>query len=214
MIHLKNGNILQILQNVLHTLGYPGVLLFVMIESSGIPFPGETMLLLASFYAAANHDFSLPIIIACAAAGAIIGDNLGYLAGRTGGKALVERYGHIFFLKPEKLEKAEHFFAKHGDKTVFLGRFVAILRAWAAFLAGINKMAWHKFLIYNALGGILWTIMYGLLGYYTGRIFHDNFTKVEQLAGSITWVLASVIVIGTLITFVVYKKRKAQSAKM
>src|SRR5256886_22105 len=95
---------LQTLQNALDTLGYPAVTLFIMIESAGIPFPGETMLLLASFYAGTNHQLQIPIVIACAAAGAIIGDNLGYLAGRTGGRALVQRFGKYVFLKPEHLD--------------------------------------------------------------------------------------------------------------
>src|ERR1700681_4710293 len=128
----------QTLQNLLGAIGYPAVTLFIMIESTGIPFPGETMLLLASFFAATSHQLQIPIVIACAAVGAIIGDNLGYLAGRTGGRALVLRYGKYIFLKPHHLDYAEKFFEKHGDKTVFLGRFVAILRAWSAFLAGIN----------------------------------------------------------------------------
>src|SRR5437588_708839 len=94
---------LQTLQNALHTLGYPAVTLFIMIESSGIPFPGETMLLLASFFAATTNQLAIPIVIACAALGAIIGDNLGYLAGRTGGRALALRYGKYIFLKPHHL---------------------------------------------------------------------------------------------------------------
>src|SRR6266550_6432092 len=170
---------LATLQNALNNFGYAAVILFIMIESSGIPFPGETMLLLASFYAGTNHQLQIPIVIACAAAGAIIGDNLGYLAGRTGGRALVQRFGKYVFLKPEHLDYAEKFFAKHGDKTVFFGRFVAVLRAWAAFLAGVNHMKWRTFLIYNAAGGIVWAIIYGTLGFFAGRIFHDNFAKVE-----------------------------------
>ncbi|GCE21012.1 DedA family protein [Dictyobacter kobayashii] len=205
---LASFNILQLLQNLLHNLGYPAVVLFVMIESSGIPFPGETMLLLASFYAAVYHDLSLPIVIACAAAGAIIGDNIGYGVGRTGGKAFIERYGRYFFLKPERLQRSEEFFARHGDKTVFFGRFVAILRAFAAFLAGVNKMAWPTFLVYNAAGGILWAIAYGLIGYYAGRIFHDNFGQVEHLAGYISWILAVIIILGAITAFIIYKKRK------
>ncbi len=97
---------LQTLQDALHLFGYPAVTLFVMIESSGIPFPGETILLLASFYAAIDHQLLLPIIIASAALGAIVGDNLGYYAGRTGGRALIERFGRYLFLKPEQLDRA------------------------------------------------------------------------------------------------------------
>src|SRR5437868_1417839 len=109
---------LQTLQNVLTVAGYPAVAVFVMIESSGIPFPGETMLLLASFFAATNHTLQIPIVIASAAMGAIIGDNIGYLIGRTGGRALALRFGKFIFLKREHLERAERFFAKHGNKTV------------------------------------------------------------------------------------------------
>src|SRR2546422_3724488 len=106
---------LQTLQNVLNFLGYPAVALFIMIESTGIPFPGETMLLLASFYAAVDHHLQIPIVIACAALGAIIGDNFGYYIGRVGGRPFVERFGRYFFVKPHHLDRAERFFAKHGD---------------------------------------------------------------------------------------------------
>jgi membrane protein DedA with SNARE-associated domain len=206
---LASINILQILQNALHSFGYPAVAFFVMIESSGIPFPGETMLLLASFYAATDKHLQIAIIIACAALGAIVGDNLGYYAGRTGGKALVERYGHFVFLKPEHMENAERFFAKHGDKTVFFGRFVAVLRAWAAFLAGVNQMRWPTFLVYNAAGGILWAIIYGLLGYYAGRFFHNNFSQVERLAGNLSLVLAAVIIlVAAVIAVTIYRRRR------
>ncbi len=199
---------LQFLQNALHTVGYPAVTLFVLIESSGIPFPGETMLLLASFYAAIDHQLNIALIIACAALGAIVGDNIGFYVGRTGGKAFIERYGRYLFLKPQHLERAEKFFAKYGDKTVFFGRFVAILRAWAAFLAGVNQMKWRTFLIYNAAGGILWATIFGLLGYYAGRVFHDNFAAVEHLASTISWIAAAIIVtVVVLIIIIVYLRR-------
>ncbi len=201
---------LQFLQQALNSFGYPAVAFFVMIESSGIPFPGETMLLLASFYAAAvNHSLSLPLIIGSAAAGAIIGDNLGYSVGYTGGRKIVQRYGRYVFLKPRDLERAEKFFARHGDKTVFLGRFVAILRAWAAFLAGINHMRWTTFLIYNAAGGILWATIFGLLGYFAGRIFHNNFAQVQHLAGTLSLLLGiGIVVIVAIIIAIVLLRRK------
>jgi membrane protein DedA with SNARE-associated domain len=210
LIHFiqHNFNVVQLLQNSLHTFGYPAIFLFVLIESSGIPLPGETMLLLAAFYAAIYHDLALPLIITCAAMGAIIGDNIGYAIGRTGGKALVERYGHYIFLKPERLAQAERFFARHGDKTVFFGRFIAILRAWSAFLAGVNTMNWRKFLLYNAAGGILWSILYGLIGYYAGKFFHNNFSTVEHLASNTTASLTIIIIIGAIIASIIYKRRK------
>ena len=199
---------LDTLRNVLGTLGYPAVALFIMIESTGIPFPGETMLLLASFYAAVDHRLQIPLVIICAAVGAILGDNFGYLIGRTGGYALVQRFGHYVFLKPEHLEKAQRYFAKHGDKTVFFGRFIAILRAWAAFLAGINHMRWPTFLLYNAAGGILWSIIYGCLGFYAGLLLHNNFGAVEQIARTISWGGAILIIIGVLLAYLIFRLRQ------
>ncbi len=204
---------LQTLQEALNILGYPAVTLFVMIESSGIPFPGETMLLLASFYAAIDQHLQLPIIIASAALGAIVGDNLGYYAGRTGGRALVERFGRYFFLKPQHLDRAEKFFAKHGDKTVFFGRFIAILRTWSAFLAGVNHMPWRTFLIYNAAGGILWATIYGTLGYLAGRFFHDNFAQVERLARTLGWIGAGLAVVAVVAAFVIFRLLRARRSQ-
>jgi membrane protein DedA with SNARE-associated domain len=201
-------NIIGTLQNILHLLGYPAVVLFVMIESSGIPFPGETMLLLASFYAAVDQQLQIPLVIACAAAGAIIGDNIGYQVGRTGGKTIVKKYGHYLGIKPQHLERAEKFFARYGDKTVFFGRFVAVLRAWAAFLAGINQMDRRKFFMYNAAGGILWAAIYGSLGYFAGRILHDNFGEVERVAGMVTWILGGIIIAGAATAIIVFYRRK------
>lgn len=198
----------QTLQNFLSVIGYPAVTLFIMIESSGIPFPGETMLLLASFFAATSHQLAIPIVIACAAMGAIIGDNLGYLAGRTGGRALALRYGKYIFLKPHHLDYAGKFFEKHGDKTVFFGRFVAVLRAWSAFLAGINHMQWRKFLIYNAAGGIVWAIVYGTLGYLAGRFFHDNFAAVERIASTLGWIGTGIVVVFAVAAFILLRLRR------
>ena len=211
---LVSLDILQLLQNALSIAGYPAVMLFVMIESSGIPFPGETMLLLASFYAAVNGSLQIPLVIAFAALGAIVGDNIGYYIGRTGGKAVVKRYGRYVFIKPEHLERAEQFFKKHGDKTVFFGRFVAVLRAWAAFLAGVNRMHWRTFFIYNATGGILWATLFGCLGYFAGRTLGD-FTQVEHLASRITWVITGIILVVIAVALFVYftRRRKKPSVE-
>jgi membrane protein DedA with SNARE-associated domain len=202
---------LQTLQNALNTLGYPAVTIFVMIESTGIPFPGETMLLLASFYAAIDHHLQIPIVIACAALGAIIGDNFGYWIGRTGGRAFVSRFGRYIFLKPEHLERAERFFEKHGNKTVFFGRFIAILRTWAAFLAGVNHMPRHTFLIYNAAGGIIWATIYGMLGYFAGRFFHDNFAQVESIARTLSWGGAIFLIVIIVALYVVFRLRRRRA---
>ena len=205
---------LATLQNALNNFGYAAVALFIMIESSGIPFPGETMLLLASFYAAVGHQLQIPLVIACAAFGAIIGDNFGYLFGRTGGQALVLRYGKYVFIKPIHLAFAEAYFAKHGNKTVFFGRFIALLRAWAAFLAGVNHMRWRTFLFYNATGGIVWATIYGTLGFIAGRFFHDNFTQVERLATTLGWFGTGLIVVAVLSILFVIRGRRHKLAQV
>jgi membrane protein DedA with SNARE-associated domain len=204
---------LETLQSILNNFGYAAVALFIMIESSGIPFPGETMLLLASFYAAVSHELQIPWVIACAAFGAIIGDNIGYLIGRTGGRAIILRYGKYVFIKPEHLTLAEAYFAKHGDKTVFFGRFLALLRAWAAFLAGVNHMRWRTFLFYNAAGGILWALIYGTLGYIAGRFFHDNFAQVERLATTLGWLGTGLIIVTVLTALLIIRVRRNKLAQ-
>jgi membrane protein DedA with SNARE-associated domain len=204
---------LQTLQNILNSLGYPAVVLFIFIESTGIPIPGETMLLLASFYAATSNRLLLPIIIACAAFGAIMGDNLGYYIGRTGGRAFAERFGRYVFLKMEHLDKAEQFFRKHGPKTVFFGRFIALLRIWAAFLAGMNKMHWRTFLVYNAAGAIVWSTLMGTLGYLAGRYFHDHLEQVLQLARTIGWIGLGGIALVVLAAFVLVRVRHARQLR-
>lgn len=202
LFHFSTSTLTQLLDR----FGYPLVSVFVGIESSGIPFPGETMLVTAAVYAGSGGHLSIVGVIIAAAAGAIIGDNLGYTAGRYGGRPLVLRYGRYVRLKPEHLDRAERYFAKYGDKTVFFGRFVAVLRAWAAFLAGTNRMPWPKFLVFNAAGGILWAILYGLLGYTLGHnlpLLH----KVLDILG-IGGVVAAVLVIA--VVWFVWRRRQSQ----
>lgn len=206
---------LQTLQDALRTWGYLAVMAFIMIESAGIPFPGETMLLLASFSAATLvPQLNIGLIIAFAALGAILGDNIGYYVGRTGGRSIVERYGRYVFLKPQHLKRAEKFFEKHGNKTVFFGRFIAILRTWSAFLAGVNHMHWRVFLLYNAAGGILWAIIYGTIGFVAGRVFHDNFPLVEQIARTTSWIGAAVIVVVVVCIFLVIRFRRLRHSQV
>ncbi len=194
------------LQTILSSWGYAAVLGFVGIESSGIPFPGETMLVAAAVYAGTGH-LNIVFVIVAGAAGAILGDNLGYAVGRTGGRALVERYGKYIRVDTSKLATAERFFAKHGDKTVFFGRFVAVLRAWAAFLAGLNRMHWIKFGAFNAAGGIVWATLYGLLGFELGKnlaLLH----KVEQTLG-VAGVVAAVVVV--VAAFILHRRRRGRN---
>ena len=187
------------LMHLLESYGYIAVLVFVAIESTGIPFPGETMLIIAAIYAGTTHHLSIPFVIASAALGAILGDNLGFWVGREGGYRLLRRYGRYIRLDERKLKLGQYLFQKHGNKVVFFGRFVAVLRAWAAFLAGTNRMRWTSFLLFNALGGILWATIFGLGGYFLG----DRVHQLTGPVGIIAIVLAAII----LIAFFIFLRR-------
>jgi len=149
--------------------GLPILFAVVMIESFGIPLPGETALIAFGVLAAKGH-YSITWVIAIAAAGAIIGDNLGYwLIGRLGGRALFRRWRWLNQYSERVLPRAESIMARHGGKTVFFGRFVSILRYTVAWVAGLSRMSWWRFLFWNALGGIAWATSVGLTAYYGGR---------------------------------------------
>jgi membrane protein DedA with SNARE-associated domain len=205
---------LQTIANVLHVIGYPAITLFVLIECAGIPLPGETVVLLAAFSAGVDGQLQLPWIIVCASFGAILGDNIGFYIGRTGGRRFVERFGRFFFLKMEHLDKAEKFFERHGPKAVFFGRFVTFLRIWAAFLAGMHRMRWKTFLFYNALGGIVWTLYISLLGFFAGRVLHDHFDDVEFLVRTIGWTGLGICVLLAISAFVVFRIRRARRRRI
>lgn len=151
-------------------LSYGLVLLFLVVagESAGIPLPGETALVAAAILTT-QHHFTIVEVIVVAAVAAIAGDNVGYWIGRAGGRRLLQRWGPIRRYADRALPPAERFFEKHGGKTVFIARFVAVLRVSAAWLAGITHMTWWRFLMWNAAGGIVWATGIGLLAYYFGR---------------------------------------------
>ncbi len=157
------------LQHGIETYGYWVILIAVSLESIGVPCPGETSLLAGAIYAATTERISITLVIVAAAAGAILGDNIGYALGRTGGYPLLRAILRRLHIAESRALFAQDYFAKHGDKTVFLGRFFSLLRLWVAFLAGINHMPRRSFLFWNASGGIVWAIVYGLLGYTLGR---------------------------------------------
>jgi membrane protein DedA with SNARE-associated domain len=160
---------------VTHLLNSYGLLLLFAViaaESAGVPLPGETALIAASILAAQGH-YSIVSVIVVAASAAILGDNAGYWIGRTGGRALLERWGPVRRYAERAIPPGERFFKKHGGKTVFIGRFVAVLRVTAAWLAGITQMSWWRFFLWNASGGIVWATGVSLLAYYFGKAAAD-----------------------------------------
>lgn len=185
--------------HLLETYGYLAVLVLVGLESLGIPLPGETALLTASAYAAAGH-LSIAGVIAAAAAGAILGDAGAYWIGRTGGLALLRRYGRFLHVDAARLERAQRFFARHGGKTVFIGRFISLLRMLAALLAGVTRMPYARFSLYNVTGGICWAALFGGLGYLFGR-------RLPQLKHAVGQAGAMIVLLGALLVVVILAGR-------
>jgi membrane protein DedA with SNARE-associated domain/membrane-associated phospholipid phosphatase len=176
--------------------GYLLLFVLVAIESFGIPLPGETALVVAAALAAQGR-LDIWLVIVAAAAGAIVGDNGGYWLGREGGIALVRRYGKKVGLNEAKLDRVHAFFERHGAKTVFIGRFISLLRSWAAAFAGVARMPYGRFTIYNALGGITWAAMFAGLGYAFGR----NLPLLERYVGQVSLALVLLAALGVVVFF-------------
>lgn len=183
------------LTTLLATYGYLAVLASVAIESMGVPFPGETMLLTAAIYAGTTHRLQIGLVILAASVGAILGDNLGFWVGRVGGYPLLRRYGRYVGLDERRLKLGQYLFLKHGGKVVFFGRFVSVFRTWAAFLAGVNRMGVQRFLVFNAGGGIVWATLYGIAAYALGNEIH----RLSRPVGLFLGALGAAAVIGLLV---------------
>jgi membrane protein DedA with SNARE-associated domain len=163
--------------------GLPLLALVIVLESFGMPLPGETALITFGVLAS-QGDYDIRWVIAVAAAAAIVGDNLGYwLIGRLGGRALLARWGWLQRYSDHVLPRAEALMARHGGKTVFFGRFVSVLRTTAAWIAGLSRMNWWKFLFWNAAGGIVWATAVALTAYYLGRATMTAIQRYDLYAG-------------------------------
>jgi membrane protein DedA with SNARE-associated domain len=193
------------LDQAILTWGYWVVLAAVMIETMGVPFPGETALLAAAIYAGTGRPLAIELVILAAAVGAILGDNFGYMVGRHGGYPLVRRVLRTFRVNESALDGGQAYFTRYGDKTVFIGRFFSIVRMTVAFLAGVNRMPWRRFLVWNALGGIVWATFYGLLGYILGRNL-PLLNAVLNLIGVGGAILLAAAIVGAIIFWVARRR--------
>jgi membrane protein DedA with SNARE-associated domain len=177
--------------------GLPLLFAVVMIESFGVPLPGETALIAFAILASQGH-YPIAEVIAVAAAGAIVGDNLGYwLIGRYGGRALFERWRPLRRYSERVLPPAERLMARRGGIVVFFGRFVSVLRYTVAWVAGLGRMPWWRFLFWNALGGICWATAVGLAAYYAGNAAANAIQRYGIYAAA---VIAVAVVIGWFLT--------------
>jgi membrane protein DedA with SNARE-associated domain len=191
----------------LASYGCLAVFVLVAVESMGIPVPGETMLTVAAVYAGSTQRLPLAAVIVAAALGGIVGDNLGYLLGRIGGYRLLLRYGRYLRLDERKLRTGRLLFVRHGGKTVFLGRFVAVLRMWVAVLAGTYRMPWRRFLLCNALGAVSWATVYGIAGYSFGR----QLLAHGAVVGALVFVLGLSLMLTVLLSLHRAEARLARS---
>ena len=197
-------HVIELLRSYLVQYGYVTVGVALLLENAGIPVPGETVLLLASFLAFSEHRLQLSYIILVAILAAIIGDNLGYALGRYGGRPMLERYRRVFFIRATTLAKAEHIFQRYGASTVLLARFVAGLRIVAGPLAGALGMDWIKFLICNCLGATLWVIVIAGIGYLFGE-YEEQLIRSLHHANILIFVGVCVLVV-----FVWWRRSRAR----
>jgi membrane protein DedA with SNARE-associated domain len=152
---------------IIDAIGYPAAGIGILIESAGIPFPGEVMLLAAAAWSAARNQ-SIVLVILFGFLGSVAGADIGYYLGYRGGRPFVERFGNLFRIGPEHIARAEIFFARHGDKAVLAARFILGLRTWGSMLAGMAHMPFWRFQVFSALGGLAWAVAVGVAGYVLG----------------------------------------------
>ncbi len=161
-------SLFEFLRQALAAYGYWAVAGTLLLENAGLPVPGETMLLLASFLAFSEHRLQLPYVILVATCAAALGDNLGYWIGYRGGRGLLRHYEHVAPLR-RAVDRSERLIQRYGSVTIFFARFVAGMRIVAGPLAGVLRMCWREFVLWNLLGAIAWATVISLIGFFLGR---------------------------------------------
>jgi membrane protein DedA with SNARE-associated domain len=184
--------------------GFVFLFAIVCLESAGLWLPGETALIAAAVYAANGH-LSIAGVIAVATAGAIIGDNIGYWLGREVGRKVLYRFERSRRLADRVMPPAERFFARHGGKAVFFARFFGGLRVTGAWMAGITRMEWWRFLVWNAAGGVVWAVGVGFVAFYAGKAAADAIARYGVYGG----IAVAVVLVLVLAGLHVWRRRTA-----
>jgi membrane-associated protein len=198
-------SILDFLRNVIVQYGYWAVGGALLLENAGIPVPGETILLLASFLAFSEHDLQLSGIIVVATICATLGDNLGFALGYYGGRRLLERYQSFFRVEKPVVERGERLFARYGSLTIFFARFVFGMRIIAGPLAGVLRMPWKRFILFNFLGAALWVSVISSVGYFFGRHWDRLEREIKRLD------LAAAVALLLIAAFLWWRNRRAKN---
>jgi len=180
-VNILTHSILDLLRNAVVQYGYWAVGGVLLAENAGVPVPGETVLLIACFLAYSEHDLRLPWIVLVATIAATLGDNLGFGLGYYGGRPLLARYQAFFRIQDRTLERGQEVFARYGAITVFFARFVFGLRIVAGPLAGVLRMPWRKFMVFNFLGAALWVTVISAAGYLFGQHWERLARDVKRL---------------------------------
>ncbi len=184
--------------------GYWTIVFALLLENAGVPVPGETVLLFASFLAYSQKELHLPLIILAGTLAAAAGDNLGYLIGHHGGRPLLDRWKHWFHISQRHLARGERLFRRHGAVAVFFARFIFGMRVVAGPLAGVLRMPWRRFVVFNLLGAITWVSVISLVGYFFGRNW-DVLVKAFKEAD----IAALAVVILVLLWFWIRRRRRS-----
>jgi membrane protein DedA with SNARE-associated domain len=187
---------------IVDALGYPAAGLGILIESAGVPFPGEALLLAAAAWAAARNH-SIVLVILFGFLGSVAGADIGFYLGHRGGRPFVERFGHLFRIRPEHIARAELFFARHGDKAVLAARFILGLRTWGSMLAGMAHMPFWRFQLLSALGGLAWATAVGVAGYLLGSNLALIATVVRDIG------IGGLVIVVLLVVIVLLARRRA-----
>lgn len=196
--------LLDILRNALAHYGYWALAAILLLENAGIPLPGETVLLLASFLAYSQHELQLSWIIAVATLAATLGDNLGFALGHYGGRPVLDRYQSVFRIPQTTLTRGENLFTRYGAATIFFARFVFGMRIIAGPLAGVLRMPWRRFLLFNFLGAALWVSVIASVGYLFGR----HWDRLEHILKRFD-ILAAILLV--VIAFYLWQRNRRRS---
>ncbi|HEY1312142.1 MAG TPA: DedA family protein [Pseudolabrys sp.] len=194
------------LRHIISTYGYWAVAVVICFECLGLPLPGESILIAAAIYAARSHALNIWLVIGAAALGAVLGNAIGYWIGRQGGYRLLLRYGPRLNITHRRIKLGQYLFLTHGGKIVFFGRFFAVVRVFAALLAGANRMNWRPFLSFSIAGGVVWAAFFGAGGYYLGGKLHLIIRYVGIGSG-----LAAVILVTAAVIFLRRQEARLQS---
>ena len=189
--------------HLIHVYGLLVVAGLIGLECVGLPFPGETVLIVASVIAGTKHDLNIASVILTAAGASIIGRMIGYVIGREFGYWLLLRYGGYLWITESRIKLGQYLFLRHGGKIILLAQFLPVLRSIAGILAGANRMPWPRFMLTNIIGAFLWATLYGLTAYSLGR-------QVEQLSGWMVLVFGLVVLIFVVVAAVFVRRHEAQ----